>query len=571
MLPKLIKALQNPGCYPHPVSGEIQVIETQVSWVLLTGEFAYKIKKEINFGFLDFSTLTKRLYYCEEELRLNQRLAPDIYQVVVAITGTEQQPIIGLNGHKALATDSESPIDDDSAVQSASLAELKPIVQPIVKPIAQPIVQPSQTTEIALRTDLEISSNTEKPFEYAVRMQQFDPKAGLNDLLIQNRFDKNWIDQIAEQLAKFHLTLPTVATNSPWGEPENIWQLVSDNFLHSLDFCTDPQDLSQLSELYRQITAQYQALTDTFRERRKLGFIRECHGDLHLANVTFFRGQIRLFDCIEFNLQFRWIDTCSDLAFLLMDLEANNKHSWANLTLNKYLEITGDYQSLQLLDFYKSFRSMVRAKVATLGAQAEHATFVKYLNLSQSYQLSKHPSLILMHGLSGSGKSHLSYKMIDAIQAIRIRSETERQRIHRELQKKGKKLDLHSPEVNSRLSQHLVQLTKQLLKQGRTVIVDGTFLKSHFRQKYLTISEELEIPLHIISCKCDPKLMEARLKKGINTRSHNSQFSLERLATQRQYQQAITASELVYQTVVNTDSDQAIADFLASFHPKTGS
>ncbi len=559
MLPKLIKALQNPDCYPHPVSGEVQVIETQVSWVLLTGDFAYKIKKEINFGFLDFSTLTKRLYYCEEELRLNQRLAPDIYQVVVAITGTEQQPIIGLQGHKVLTTqiDAEPPINNASPVEIASLDKLKPIDQQ------------TQTTEGTLETNIEISSSTDKPFEYAVRMQQFDPKAGLNDLLIQNKFDKNWIDQIAEQLAKFHLTLPTVATNSPWGETENIWQLVSDNFLHTLDFCTDPQDLNQLSELYRQVSAQYQALIDTFRERRKLGFIRECHGDLHLANVTFFRDEIRLFDCIEFNLQFRWIDTCSDLAFLLMDLEANNKQSWANMTLNKYLEITGDYQSLQVLDFYKSFRSMVRAKVATLGAQAEHATFVKYLHLSQSYQQLKQPSLILMHGLSGSGKSHLSYKMINSIQAIRIRSETERQRIHQDLQKKGKKLELHSPEVNARLSQHLVQLTKQLLKQGRTVIVDGTFLKSHFRQKYLTISEQLDIPLHIISCKCDPKLMEARLKKGINTRSHDSQFSLVRLATQQQYQQAITESELAYQTVVNTDSDQAIADFLTSFHPQT--
>ncbi|MFT5706335.1 MAG: aminoglycoside phosphotransferase family enzyme/predicted kinase [Oceanospirillaceae bacterium] len=518
MSARLIEALQNPACYPHSVTLPIQVIETQVSWVLLTGQYAYKLKKSLNFGFLDFSSLEKRQFCCEEELRLNQRLAPDIYQVVVTINGSIEVPLVS-------ATDYRDFDEHDSNAQSASI-------------------------------------DNERVLEFAVRMQQFDPEAGLDHLLQANQFKTQWIDELAVQLAQFHLQLPTVASNSPWGEASNIWQLVSDNFLHTLDFCQNPLDQQQLSTLYAQTTAQYTALADVFKDRRQQGFIRECHGDLHLGNVTCYQDKLRLFDCIEFNLQFRWIDTCSDLAFLLMDLEANNKHTWANLALNRYLDITGDYQCLLLLNFYKSFRSMVRAKVATLGDQANHATFTKYLKLTQSYQKKPAARLIIMHGLSGSGKSHLSHKIIESIDAIRIRSETERNRLHKELQKKGKNIDLHSPEINARLSQHLITLTEQLLKQGYTVLVDGTFLKQHFRQKYLAIAEKLNVNIKIISCECDDKLMEARLVRGINTRSADSKFSLDRLSHQLSYQQPLTDAESLYQERVNTDNDQAIEDFL---------
>ncbi|EPJ47886.1 MAG: hypothetical protein OFPI_31530 [Osedax symbiont Rs2] len=511
MSPSLIAALQNPACYPHTVSTPIQVIETQVSWLLLTGEFAYKLKKELDFGFLDFSTLDKRQFYCEEELRLNQRLAPDIYQCVVAISGSLDQPQVSIEDH---------------------------------------------------RKQQQCAKSSAVVLEYAVRMQQFDPLCGLDDLLKQDKFATLWIDQLAEQIAQFHLQLPTVTYNSPWGEADNIWQLVSDNYLHTLDFCTDPTDLEQLQDLYQQISTDYSALTEIFKDRRKQGFIRECHGDLHLGNVTFYQDKLRLFDCIEFNLQFRWIDTCSDLAFLLMDLEANNKHAWANRALNRYLEVTGDYQSLHLLNFYKSFRSMVRAKVATLGNQANHQTFVKYLQLSQSYQIRKAPKLIIMHGLSGSGKSYLSYKIIEKIAAIRIRSETERERIHKELLKKGKKIELHSPEINARLSQHLLKLSEQLLNIGYTVIVDGTFLKQHFRQNYINIAQRLKLEMQIISCHCESKLLSARLAKGINTRALESSFSVERLAHQKVYQQPLTELEMPMQITVDTDNDQAINEFL---------
>jgi len=245
-----------------------------------------------------------------------------------------------------------------------------------------------------------------------------------------------------------------------------------------------------------------------------------------------------------------------------MDLEANNKFSWANVTLNRYLALSGDYQCLQLLTFYKSFRSMVRAKVATLGPQACHDTFTKYMQLTQRYQQKRQPVLMLMHGLSGSGKSYLSRKIIENTDFIRLRSETQRTRIHKELLKKGKKLDLHSPEVNSRLSQHLLTLTQNILKIGYNVVVDGTFLKQHFRQKYISVAQQLQVPLYFVSCSCEEKLMKARLVRGINTRSHDSDFSLERLSTQQAYQQPLCVDQQKHQIIVNTDDDQEIANFI---------
>lgn len=510
MLPPLIEALRNPNCYPHPVSLPIEIIETQVSWVLLTGEFVYKVKKQLDFGFLDFSTLEKRHFYCEEELRLNQRLAPDIYQSVISINGSIDAPVI--------CKISDSPDEQ----------------------------------------------HKENPFEYAVRMKQFDPNQGLDKLLQSNQFKPQWIDQLSKQLAQFHLCLPTVTSNSPWGEPENIWQLVCDNFEHTLTVYQDSESQPQISQLYQQTTAQFDRLYDVIKDRRRQGFIRECHGDLHLANITCYKDELRLFDCIEFNLQFRWIDTCSDLAFLLMDLEANDKFSWANVALNRYLELTGDYQALSLLNFYKSFRAMVRAKIATFGEQASHQTFTKYLKLTQSYQQQAPQSLTIMHGLSGSGKSYISEQLIKGSQVIRLRSETERNRLHKELQKKGKKTQLHSPEINARLSQHLLDLAEQILSLGYSVIVDGTFLKQHFRQKYIDLASKLNIEISIISCQCNEKLLEARLVKGINTRSQDSNFSLERLSHQKSYQQPLNEFEKSVEQMVDTDSDQSINDLLQS-------
>lgn len=490
----LIETLSRAEAYPHPVA-DIQVIETHISWLFLTGDYAYKVKKPVDFGFLDFTTLDKRKFFCEEELRLNQRLAPDIYETVVPICGT------------------------------------------------------AETASVEGEGDA---------FEYAVRMRQFNPEQRLDLLLQAKRFEASWIDMLAEQIADFHNRIPRVAPDSPWGEPATIWDVVSDNFLHIGDIIHNPDDWQQLQHLSNYTAQNFRDLTRLINERKAKGQVRECHGDLHLANITLFKGELRLFDCIEFNLQFRWIDTICDLAFLLMDLEANEQFRWANRCLNRYLELCGDYKGVPLLSFYKAYRAMVRAKVSVIGEQKDFKGLRRYLSLTDHYAQKPQPVLYLMHGVSGTGKSHLSQQLLDAIGAIRVRSDVERKRLYRDLSLRGEQLDLYGAEMNARTYNHLQDITRLLLKAGYSVIVDATSIRYRTRQSYLELSQQLGVPIRIISCQCEHKLVEARLKRRVNEGIDASDADIAVMQDQLKHLQPLSNEELDYTVAVDTDDDDAI-------------
>ena len=500
MYPDLIKALTSPDAYPHHVDTPIRVIETHISWLLLTGDYAYKIKKPVNFGFLDFTTLKQRQHYCEEELRLNQRLAPDIYEKLITICGSETAPKL-ISANKT--TDSE-------------------------------------------------------PFEYAIRMHQFNPEHRLDLIFDRQRFEPAWIDMLAEQIAHFHTRIPRVAKGSPWGGADTIWDVVSDNFRHIGEQNLDANDWQTLQFLSQRTAQQFRKLISIFARRKQEGHVRECHGDLHLGNITLYHGQLRLFDCIEFNLQFRWIDTMCDLAFLLMDLEVKGQYRWANRCLNRYLELTGDYEGLTLLNFYKGYRSMVRAKVATLGEEPDLPTFRKYLQLTQTYTRDKTPALFLMHGVSGSGKSHLSAQLVERIDCIRIRSDVERKRLYRELSLRGERLEMYGPEMNARTFQHLLNLSRSLLESGYSVIVDATFIRKRTRQSYIDLAQSLDIPMRIISCFCEQKLVEARLKRRSEEGADASDADVDVMHDQLKLQQKLTDSEREKTLLIDTDNDDAV-------------
>lgn len=494
----LIESLKNPEFYPHPVTS-IEVIETHISWLILTGEYAYKIKKPVDFGFLDFTTLEKRKHCCEEELRLNQRLAPDIYLSVEAIGGNEEQPVLGA----------------DSDV-----------------------------------------------FEYAVKMQQFDSGNRLDLLLQKHQFEPQWIDMLAEQIAEFHHRIPIVSQDSPWGEPDTIWEVVSDNFLHITDTIDKLDDWSKVQQLAQYTAQQYRDLTDLISRRKAEGHVRECHGDLHLANITLHKQELRLFDCIEFNLQFRWIDTINDIAFLLMDLEANGEFRWANRCLNRYLEICGDYHALPLLNFYKAYRSMVRAKVSVLGDMHDVKTLRRYLRLTDYYARERKPVLLLMHGVSGSGKSHLSQQLVDQTDTIRIRSDVERKRLYRELSLKGEKVELYGPQMNALTFNLLLDTSEDLLRNGYSVIVDATAIRQRTRQSFIELTEKLNVPIRIIACDCEVKLIEARLNKRSSEGSDASDADIAVMRDQITHLQPLTEEEEALAIRINTDDDDAISRLL---------
>ena len=299
---RLVKALHNPEVYGHPTT-TIDEIQTHTAWVLLTGQDAYKIKKPVDFGFLDFSTLEKRRHWCEEEVRLNRRFAPDLYLGVTEIRGTLTQPHTGDTG---------------------------------------PVL------------------------EYAVHMRQFPNNQLLSELAEHKQLKASHIDQLSEKIARFHQTTNHAAPDSDYGQSSRIHHWVNENFRDILPVLKTDEEREQLERIRQWTREQWQQLQPHFAHRKQHGCIRECHGDLHLRNVTIIDGEITPFDCIEFNAELRWIDVISEVAFLIMDLEEHGYPHLGHQFLNSYLQLTGDYESLTLLPYYLVYRALVRAKVAIL-------------------------------------------------------------------------------------------------------------------------------------------------------------------------------------------------------------
>jgi aminoglycoside phosphotransferase family enzyme/predicted kinase len=424
-LPELIRSLLDPACYDH-AAGPVRHIETHISHLLLTGEFAYKIKKPLDLGFLDFSTLDKRLHTCEEEVRLNRRLAPSIYLGVVPITGTPAAPRI--NG-------------------------------------------------------------TGEAFEYAVKMRQFPADDTLDRLDAQGGTTVQMVETIAATIARFHLQdCSRAPQDSPWGTPEKIWQPVAENFQHIAPCLADRADRQQLDALFAWSKAEHARLGPLMAARKRDGCVRECHGDLHLGNLAWVDGRLLVFDCLEFNPGLRWIDIQSEVAFCYMDLLQRGHTDWAWLFLNLWLEQTGDYSGLALLRFYAVYRAMVRVKVAVLragqtaaGAERDAALAEAHTLLDLAISLT-HPlplRLDITHGLSGSGKTTVTRRLMQVPGAIRLRSDVERKRMAGldALAKSGSGVgeQLYAVDATQRTYRRLAGLAGPLLDAGWPVIVDATF------------------------------------------------------------------------------------------------
>ncbi len=419
--PRFIRALVD----RQQAAGPIRVLETHISWILLTGEFAYKIKKPLNLGFLDFSTPEQRLAACREEIRLNRRLAPGLYLDVVGITGSPTAPELGGPG---------------------------------------------------------------TPFDYAVKMRQFPPDATLDQLDTAGRLRRDQIEAAASTLARFHLhDCARAAPDSPWGDPERIWQPAEQNFIQIAARLDAADDRRQLDALQRWSQAEHARLTPLMAVRKRDGYIRECHGDLHLGNLAWVEERLLVFDCLEFNAELRWIDIVSEIAFIYMDLLQRGHAEWAWLFLNLWLETTGDYAGLALLRYYAVYRALVRAKIAQLRAGQTsgpaHAAAVgdmrAHLDLATRLTAPLPGRLHITHGLSGSGKTTATTRLMQDPGAIRLRSDVERKRMAgldaREKSGSGIGQQLYAADITERTYRRLAGLAGSLLDAGWPVIVDATF------------------------------------------------------------------------------------------------
>jgi aminoglycoside phosphotransferase family enzyme/predicted kinase len=480
-LPPLIRGLQRPEAYPHPVE-EIRLLQTHISWILLTGSVAYKIKKPVDYGFVNFTSLERRRRCCHEEVRLNRRLTPALYQGVVAICGSPERPRIEATPL--------TPNPDPAAAAPAGI-------------------------------------------EFAVRMAQFPQEALLPAALARGAVTRGHLDDLAERLARFHAQAATASREGPYGTPAAVREPVEAN-IASLLTHADPSLAPRLRALEAWIAATFARLEGRFAQRLAAGRVRECHGDLHLGNMLLLQGRIEVFDCLEFNAGLRWIDVISDMAFLVMDLQQRDWGAQAWRLLNHWLEHSGDHDGLELWAWYLSYRALVRAKVAALGGDG--MAVERYLALAERPGPPSPAALVLCHGVSGSGKSHHSAELLEHLGAIRLRSDVERKRLFGlwgQGDGEGRQGDPYAPAVGEELfSRRLPELARPLLQAGFRVIIDATFLRRDDRRTMARLAEETGVPLLILAFTAPRSLIEERVLERQRRGHDPSDADLEVLAAQ---------------------------------------
>jgi aminoglycoside phosphotransferase family enzyme/predicted kinase len=491
-LPPLIQALLAPARYGRDVT-EVRLEQTHISWVLLAGPFAYKIKKPVKLSFLDFSTLAQRKHYCEEELRLNQRFSPDLYLDVAGIFNTTQDPQWQGSG---------------------------------------------------------------PPIEYAVRMRRFAQDARLDRICAHGALLPAHMSDLARTVVAFHQRAAIAPPPSGWGSPASVEQQALQNFsdLHAL--LPDPQDQANLQPLQRWTEQQHRLLAPLMASRQQAGCIRECHGDLHLANLVLLDQKVQLFDCIEFSDALRWIDVASELAFTYVDLLAHGKPGLASWFVNEALGHSGDYASAPLLRFYAVYRALVRAKVALMQAGTDDSRRPEALalvSLAQRLASGAPLQLLITHGVSGCGKTTVTDHLLQAdpqAQTLRLRLDVERKRLFgldaRQASGSGLATGIYTREAGEKVYAHVLALAQTLLQANWSVIVDGTFLQREQRDRFRQLAGAAHANFSIVA----PQAAEAELRQRVQARQAQSldasEATLAVLEQQLQTRQPLAADEPVW-------------------------
>lgn len=481
---------------------EVEVIETHISWVLLTPNYAYKIKKAVDLGFLDFSALEKREYFCREELRLNRRLAPRYYMEVVSITGTCDQPTLSAPG---------------------------------------------------------------TAFEFALKMRRFPPYQLLSTYCEGDEShagSPGLFSTLAKLIADFHGDAGRAAATTTFGDPETVAGPANDN-IESLHSQIKSASLrARLTAIKDWQTAWLHHNHNRITRRKHDGWIREGHGDLHFGNIAVTQQELIVFDCLEFDPALRWIDVCCDYSFLVMDCWHRGRRADAAIFLDRYFELTGDYEGAALLRFYVAYRALVRAKINAIratqtGEEAGWQESHQYIALADHVIHASQPVLILTCGVSGSGKSFLSKQLIAALSAPRVRSDVERKRLYETAVKSAPhstdNINLYSHEMTERTYAHLRECARHILSGGLSVIVDATFLQQSYRQQFQDLARTVGVSFVILHTAATLMTLENRIRERQARNDDPSDADLEVLSRQLANWEPFTAVEQSCAIEINTD------------------
>jgi aminoglycoside phosphotransferase family enzyme/predicted kinase len=489
----LIAALRDPACYPHPAQA-VEVVETHISWVLLAGDYAYKVKKPVKLPFLDFSTLAARRHYCEEELRLNRRAAPALYLDVVPISQTARGPAVAAGGDVV---------------------------------------------------------------EYAVRMRRFAHEALADAMARRAALGAPEIDAMAAALVALHAAAPRADPAAGYATPAQVAATALGNFDQIAGLPAGGAAAARLAPLRAWTARECERLAPEFEARRDAGLVRECHGDLHLGNIAFLGGRAVPFDCIEFDPALRWIDVMSETAFLVMDLRAHGLPGAAWRLLNAWLEAGGDYGGAAVLRFYLVYRAMVRAKVSLLRADAAgfdaylglagslaapgRPALLAMHGLSGSGKTTVSQALLERVGALRL-RSDVERKRLHGL-APEARSAS------------APGAGLYDAAASERTYDRLALLAGAALRSGYSVIVDATFLQGGERERFRGVADRLGADFLIVSCAAQDAVLRERVARRAAQARDASEAALPVLERQLASHQPLTAGEEAATVRVDTGDE----------------
>jgi aminoglycoside phosphotransferase family enzyme/predicted kinase len=457
------EALHEPATYPEPTS-TVEVRETHISLVFLTDHYAYKVKKPVNLGFLDFSTLEQRRFFCEQELALNRRLSSDVYLEVVALHQDGNR--YSFDGHG-------------------------------------PVV------------------------EYALKMRRLPADCSLQALLRHGKDSSELMETLAQHLAVFHHAHPLPATTDYYGSLAHVQEDWTENFAQTAEHIGHTLSQHTYDRVQCAVHTFMTQHAAWFAQRVENGCIRDGHGDLRAEHVYYEweRGQLQIIDCIEFNQRFRYIDVASDIAFLAMDLERLGAPDMAHHFVRAYVQAAGDVPLYRLLDFYRCYRAYVRGKVTSmrlhtvppekrepLRQQAE-----SYFIMAARYAARcTQPLLLLTAGLIASGKSTVA-EGVAAVLDLELFSSD---RVRKELagvppqasQRAAYGQGLYSATDTQRTYEALAALARHSLQQGHAVVLDASFAKRAERQRLAAIAQEVGAHCCLLECRAPESVIRARLR-----------------------------------------------------------
>jgi hypothetical protein len=463
MLPELVEALLEPKAYPE-VTKRIELVQTQMSFVFLTDDYAYKVKKPVNLGYLDYTTEEKRHFYCQREVELNHRLCPEVYLGVVPIT------------------------QDKGNISVAGRGEV---------------------------------------IEHAVKMRRLPQEAMMDVLLAKNQVSPEMITGVAQKLVEFHQKAETNTNISAFGDIKAITQNTEENFSQTNKYIGNTISQEKYQHIKDYTDSFIEENTPLFRRRMTQGRIRDCHGDLHAAHICF-TNDICIYDCIEFNDRFRYCDVASEVAFLAMDLDHYGRADLSRSLVNAYVDRSQDEELRKLLNFYKCYRAYVRGKVESFKLDDPYIAPVEkrhtleiassYFDLAHAYIRSR-PVLFITTGLVGTGKTFLAQALAKRLGLVVISSDVTRKQLagipiteHR-----FEEFDsgIYSPEFSRKTYDKIFAKARHVLGDGGSVIIDASFIKAGERLKAKRLAEEMSADFFIIECTLDEESIRKRLAQRL--------------------------------------------------------